>query len=190
MNLPIPKDSTAGLILSGLFGLIFGILLNKGRVADYNVIVNQFRLKDFTVMKIMLTAIVVGGVGVWAMMSGGLLQGYSLKATNLLGVILGSAIFGVGMVVYGFCPGTGIAAAATGRIDALVGFLGMIAGGIAYAFSYTWIDEHILGVAQLGKIRIPEVTPIPSIAFFVVLGIVAILLFRWIESLEARTAES
>lgn len=190
MNLPIPKDSTAGLVLSGLFGLIFGILLNKGRVADYNVIVNQFRLKDFTVMKIMLTAIIVGGVGVWAMMSGGLLEGYSLKATNLLGVILGSAIFGVGMVVYGFCPGTGIAAAATGRIDAMVGFLGMIAGGIAYAFSYSWINEHILSVAQLGKVRLPEIIHIPSIVLFAVLGILAFFLFRWIESLEAKLAES
>ena len=64
MNLPFPKDSIGGLALAALFGLIFGILLNKGRVTDYNVIVNLFRLKDFTVLKIMLTAIVVGGLGV------------------------------------------------------------------------------------------------------------------------------
>ena len=62
MNLPIPKDSASGLALTSLFGLVFGILLKKGRVTDYNVIVNFVRLKDFTVFKIMLTAIVVGGI--------------------------------------------------------------------------------------------------------------------------------
>ena len=181
MNLPIAKDSLGGLLLAALFGLVFGILLNKGRVTDYNVIVNLFRLRDFTVLKIMLTAVVVGGLGVFAMMGAGWLEGYHIKSANLLGVILGSAIFGVGMALYGYCPGSGVAAAATGRLHALAGFFGMIAGGVAYGFSYAWIREHILGVWLAGKVRLPEVTGIPAGIWWVLLPVATLILFLGIE---------
>ena len=51
-----------------------------------------------------------------------------------------AAIFGVGIVTYGYCPGTGIAAVATGSVHALVGFIGMLIGGILYAINYPSID--------------------------------------------------
>lgn len=181
MNLPIPKDSTTGLILSAAFGLIFGILLNKGRVTDYNVIVNLFRLKDFTVVKIMLTAIIVGGLGVFAMKGMGLIEGYQIKPANLLGVGLGSAIFGVGMALLGYCPGTGVAAMATGRLHALVGFFGMIAGGIIYAFSYAWIKANILNVADLGKVRLPDVTGVPTMGWWAIIILIAGGAFYFLE---------
>jgi hypothetical protein len=60
----ISNATPLGLALGVLFGAAFGWLLHRGRVTDYNVIVNQFRFKDFTVLKVMLTAIVVGGLGV------------------------------------------------------------------------------------------------------------------------------
>ncbi len=181
MNLPIPKDSTAGLILSAVFGLIFGVLLNKGRVTDYNVIVNLFRLKDFTVVKIMLTAIIVGGLGVFAMKGMGLIEGYQIKPANLLGVGIGSAIFGVGMALLGYCPGTGVAAMATGRLHALVGFFGMIAGGIVYAFSYVWIKANILSVVDLGKVRLPDVTGIPTMGWWVIIILIGGGAFYFLE---------
>ena len=184
MNLPIPKDSIGGLILAAVFGLIFGVLLNKGRVTDYNVIVNLFRLKDWTVLKIMLTAIVIGGLGVFVMMGAGLLGGYQIKATNLLGVGLGGAIFGVGMALYGYCPGTAGAAIATGRLHALTGFFGMILGGIAYAFSYGWIETNILSVGQLGKIRLNELTGIPDVIWWALLPLVTIGVFLTIERMR------
>ncbi|MDF1741346.1 MAG: YeeE/YedE thiosulfate transporter family protein [Verrucomicrobiales bacterium] len=182
MNLPIPKDSTAGLILSAVFGLIFGVLLNKGRVTDYNVIVNLFRLKDFTVVKIMFTAIIVGGLGVFVMKGAGLIGEYQIKAADLLGVALGSAIFGVGMALLGYCPGTGVAAMATGRLHAVVGFFGMIAGGIVYAFSYTWIKANILSIGAMGKVRLSDVTGVPDIAWWVILVAIAAGVFYLLET--------
>ncbi|MFT5904442.1 MAG: putative membrane protein YedE/YeeE [Cryomorphaceae bacterium] len=181
MNLPIPKDSITGLVIAALFGIIFGILLNKGRVTDYNVIVNLFRFKDFTVLKIMLTAIVVGGIGVFAMQGIGWIEGYHIKDTNLLGLILGSGLFGAGMALYGYCPGTAVAAIATGRIHALVGFFGMLLGGIIYAYSYGWIEANILSVGKLGKIRLDEVTTIPSSVWWMFLPIITIYIFMRIE---------
>ena len=136
-------------------GAVFGVLLHRGGVACHAVIVNQFRFRDFTVLKIMLTAIVVGGVGVLALNTAGLANAH-IKATHLLGVVLGAGIFGVGMVTLGYCPGTAIAAAAAGSVHALVGLAGAIVGGVLYAFSFPWIAAKILPVGALGKVRLPD----------------------------------
>ena len=113
----IPITGSLSLILAVLFGAIFGALLFFGRVTNYNTIVNQFRFKDFTVIKVMLTAVVVGGIGVYFFKQAGLAQ-YHIKPADVLGVSLGAAIFGVGMVLYGYCPGTGVAAVGQGSVHA------------------------------------------------------------------------
>lgn len=188
MDLPISTSSTAGLVLAAIFGLVFGVLLNKGRVTDYNVIVNLFRFRDWTVLQVMLTAIVVGGVGVFAMMSLGWLEGWHLKDLNVLGVLLGGALFGVGMVVYGYCPGTGVAAIATGSVHALVGFFGMIFGGIVYALTFGWVNDSLLSVGAFGKVRFPESTHIPDLVWWVVIAAAALLVFRMIGKASTRPA--
>lgn len=106
-------------------------------------------------LKVMFTAIIVGGVGVLLLRMGGHAE-YHIKPANMLGVVLGAALFGIGMVLYGDCPGTGVAAIATGSLHAVVGFLGMLAGGVAYALSFTWLETHIQSVAKLGKSDCPN----------------------------------
>ena len=69
MNLPLTGDAAMWLAIP--FGMIFGALLHRGGVTDYNVIVNQFRFRDHTVLKVMLTAILVGGIGVWLLHGAG-----------------------------------------------------------------------------------------------------------------------
>lgn len=178
MELPITGESAKWLALP--FGMLFGLLLHRGGVADYNVIVNQFRLRDFTVLKIMLTAIVVGGIGVWALYRFGYAE-YHIKPANLLGVAFGAALFGVGMVLYGYCPGTAVAAVATGSVHALVGFAGMLAGAILYAFSFPWVERHILPVGSLGKVRLPDLTGMPDWAWLGLLTILAGVVFWLLE---------
>ncbi len=178
MNLPMTGETARWLAIP--FGMIFGFLLHRGLVANYNTIVNQFRLKDFTVLKVMFTAIVVGGIGVLALHATGHAQ-YHIKPANLLGVALGAAIFGVGMAVYGYCPGTALAAVTTGSVHAVVGVVGMLAGGALYAFSFAWVDAHLQPVAALGKVRLPDVTPLPDWAWFVILLVVALVAFALLE---------
>ena len=181
MHLPIDKSSALGLVVAGVLGLIFGILLNKGRVADYNVIVNFFRLRDLRMIKIMFTAVVVGGIGVFVMKSTGLIAEWHIKPDHLLAVSLGAAIFAIGMVLYGYCPGTAVAAVASGSVHALIGFLGMLAGGIAYACSYPWIQSRILPVGDFGKQRLPDITPLPDLAWYAIVAAFAAVLFLVIE---------
>lgn len=178
MTLPI--TGTASLVLALVFGALFGMLLHKGQVTNYNVIINQFRLKDFTVLKVMLSAIIVGGIGVFVLKGAGLAS-YHIKPADLLGVALGSAIFGVGMVVYGYCPGTALAAIGTGSKHALVGLGGMILGGIIHALTFPWLKANILSVGQMGKVRLPDVTGLPDLAWFAALIIIAFFLFKTLE---------
>ena len=182
-----PVTGPAALVAAVVLGAVFGVLLHRGGVASYDVIVNQFRFRDFTVLKIMFTAIIVGGLGVLALHSAGLAN-YHIKASNLLGVVLGAGIFGVGMVLYGYCPGTGIAAAASGSLHGLVGLAGLLVGGTLYAFSYPWIAQTILPVGALGKVRLPDVTGIPAPVWFGLLVAIAAVVFTLIENAERRAA--
>ncbi len=193
MNLPISTistSSTAGLLIAALFGIIFGILLHKGQVTNYNVIVNFFRLKDLRVLKVMLTAVVVGGIGVFFLISGGAAAGWHIKPALVLGIVLGASIFGVGMTLYGYCPGTAIAAIATGSVHALVGLFGMLAGGVVYALSYSWLKTNILSVGDFGKIRLPDILPFSEWAIYGILGVGALVLFWILEKKKRPETES
>jgi uncharacterized protein len=110
-------DSPSKLLLSLLTGFVFGLLLHKSHVTRYTVIVRQFLLRDFTVLRTMLTAIVVGGAGVYTLRALGLAS-LHVRPAQLVAVAGGGLVFAVDTTVLGYCPGTGVAAAAEGNRDA------------------------------------------------------------------------
>lgn len=175
-----PVSGTAALVLAVVFGAAFGWLLHRGSVTDYNVIINQFRLRDFTVLKVMMTAIIVGGIGVLWLVDMGAAK-YHLRDANMLAVVLGAGMFGIGMVLYGYCPGTGAAAVATGSLHALVGAFGMMLGAVIYAYTFGWVSSAILPVWSLGKATLSGVSGIPAGWIFVVLAVAATSLFAFVE---------
>jgi hypothetical protein len=86
------------------------------------------------------------------------------------------------MVLYGYCPGTGVAAMATGSLHAMVGFAGMLVGGVLYALSFTWVEAHIQSIAALGKVRLPDITGVPDWGWFVILSAIAGVVFWLVET--------
>jgi uncharacterized membrane protein YedE/YeeE len=100
----------------------------------------------------------------------------------MLGTIIGAAMFGIGMVLYGYCPGTGVAAMATGSLHAIIGGIGMLIGAMLYAFSFDWVRDNILSIGKLGKVTLTDLTGIPSILIYIMLIAIAAGLFRWVES--------
>ncbi|MBI4890131.1 MAG: YeeE/YedE family protein [Acidobacteria bacterium] len=168
------------ILLGLLTGLIFGFLLQKGRVSDRRVILGQFLLRDFTMMKVMLTAVVVGGVGVYLMKMEGLTKLF-VKPAQLGAVVIGGLIFGVGMVVLGYCPGTAVAAAGEGKRDAWWGLVGMIAAAALYAELEAGFSKNILTWANYGSVTLPDVTGISEWVWFAVLAAGSGLLFRVLE---------
>jgi uncharacterized membrane protein YedE/YeeE len=181
----LPVTGTSLLILAVVFGAAFGFLLHRGRVADYDTIIGQFLLKDFTVLKIMLTAIIVGGIGVFALVQLGYAQ-FHIKPADTLAISLGAALFGIGMVLYGYCPGTALAAIGGGSLHALVGAAGMLVGGIAYALSFDWVKANILPVGAMGKVQLPALLGVGAPVIFAALAAVALIFFALLERGAAR----
>jgi len=110
------------LLLGLATGLAFGFLLQRGGVTKYPIIVGQFLWANHTVLRTMLTAIVVGSAGVLAMHQLWDIK-LHVKEATLWGNILGGGIFGIGMALLGYCPGTGIGAIADGSRHAIWGVL-------------------------------------------------------------------
>jgi uncharacterized membrane protein YedE/YeeE len=171
------------LLLGGLTGLIFGFLLQKAHVTRFNVIAGQFLLKDFTVLKVMLTAIVVGAIGIYGMRATGILgpEAMHIKNATLLGNAVGGLIFGVGMAVLGFCPGTGVAAIGDGSRHAIPGVIGMLFGAAVYAEAYPWMKSTVLGVADFEKATLATATGLSPWWFIAALAVMAVVIFILLE---------
>ncbi|MBC2607822.1 DUF6691 family protein [Pelagicoccus albus] len=122
----------AKLTKAAIIGFVFGFLLQKGGVANFHILIGALQLQDFTVMKIMLTAVITGIVGVSFLRSRGLVQ-LSVKKLNLPKNIGGGLLFGVGLALAGYCPGTGAAAIGQLNGDAFSLIAGMLAGSYLFA---------------------------------------------------------
>lgn len=149
---PLPR-----LALGLLTGIIFGFFLQKGQVAKFDVIIRQLMLKDSTVFKIMLSAVMVGSVGIYFLLGQQAID-LSIKPAAFAALLIGGAIFGLGMAVFGYCPGTSVAASGAGQKDAMVGVVGMVFGAAAYVGFYGQLKPLSDLLGNWGKITLPELT--------------------------------
>lgn len=169
---PLEITGSARLLLGFATGIAFGFILQKAQVTRYEKIVAFFELKDLTVLKVMLAAILSGMVGVYFLHGLGLVH-LHIKPTLVGANLLGGAIFGVGMLLLGYCPGTCVAAAGAGRLDGLLrGVFGILIGAGLYSEVYPLIQNNFLKLGDYGKLTVPgllEVNPWFVIAPAVVL---------------------
>jgi hypothetical protein len=171
----LPAQRALGL----LFGIIFGFLLQKGGVTDYAVIIGQLLLTDFTVVKVMLSAILVGMVGVHAMKRLGLVR-LHVRGGSWGATVVGGLIFGAGFAILGYCPGTAAGAAGSGAIDAVIGMAGIVIGAGVFARLYPRLDRSILNRGPFPAETLPQLIgvktePVAVAVAFLVLGILALL---------------
>lgn len=174
------------MVVGGLLaGFVFGFLLQKGQVAKYRVIVGQFLLADWTVLKVMLTAIVVGAIGVYAMLDLGLIAHLHVKGATLAANALGGVIFGVGMVGLGYCPGTGVAAVFSGSRHGLWGLAGMVVGAGIFTASFPALSSGFLKIGDMGKVTLADVSGVSHWVFIVVLAAIAGTVFTALRRANA-----
>jgi hypothetical protein len=183
----------ASTLVQGLVaGLVFGFLLQRGSVGRYETVVGQFLLRDHTMLRVMLSAIVVGGLAVYGLDALGLVPALHVKAADFAAIGLGGGIFAIGMVLLGYCPGTGLVAVAEGARDARYGLLGMLAGAGLFAEVAATLRAalaELLGdTAGLGKATLPSLTGLSPFVFLVPLAAAVVGLFAWLRRRE-RGAE-
>lgn len=169
-------DQLLGLIT----GILFGFLLQKGRVLRFDKQVGAMLLEDMTILKFMLSAILVGMVGILLLSNLEIIT-LSHKPMNVGAVVLGGALFGAGWAVMGFCPGTSIGAVGEGRWHAIFAIIGMVAGAALYAELYPLFKSTVLSWKDFGKISLPEATGVPQWVIVPLFWTGVIALFFWFE---------
>jgi len=164
---PLEITGTARLALGLVTGILFGFILQKGQALKFHKIIDALRLKDFTIWKLMLTAVAVGMVGIYGLQALGLAK-LQIKPAILPANLVGGLIFGAGFALLGFCPGTCVGAAGEGHLDGLTsGVVGLLIGAGLYAEAYPSLLPGFLKVGDLGKVTLPQLLGIgvwPTVA--------------------------
>ena len=177
------SNHRAQLVIGFFVGIIFGFLLQKGGVTRYEVIVGQLLLADFTVLKVMASAVITGMIGVHLLKSLGLASLHP-KPGSVGSSVLGGLIFGVGFGLLGYCPGTIAGAVGQGSIDALLGgFCGVLLGAGIFAVIYPRLEETMLKKGEFGDKTIPEILGVNSWLVVIPAALIMVGLLLWIEEL-------
>lgn len=167
-------------------GLCFGWLLEKAGLARYDCIVNVFRFRDFSVIQFLLSALVVGAIGLQALLSLGLTRSLPVPATFLVGNFAGGLVFGVGMALAGLCPGTIAAGIGEGRVDYLVpGSLGLIFGALLLGVGYARLFALLARSVRVGA-TLPGLFGVNPWLIIALLVELAGLIFYLVERAEHR----
>lgn len=169
-------------LLWGLvFGMVFGFLLHKGGVTKYDVIIGQLLLDDFTVIKIMMSAVLVGAVGLHLFQALGWTE-LTPKSGSWGKNAIGGLIFGLGFAVLGYCPGTITGAIGNGYLDAAIGGLaGILLGSWLLAVIYPRIEAGILSRGGFRAPTLPELFRVNEWAVIVPMSVLILLLFYLLE---------
>lgn len=158
-------------------GMVFGVLLQRARVIRYDKQLAALRFQDFTILKFMMSAIIVGMIGTYFLYDQGLVK-LSIKPTILGGTITGGVLFGVGWALLGYCPGTSVGALGEGRTDAFWGILGAIAGAALFAEMYPYLQDTLLKMHDYGKITLPQLLGVNH--WIVIAGVSVVFLLSFV----------
>ncbi len=166
------------LILAVIIGFFFGFILEQAGFSTSKKLVGLFYGYDFTVLRVFFTA------GITAMIGVILLGHYDLIDLNLIYVnpaflrsaLTGGLIMGAGFIIGGFCPGTSVCAAATGKIDAMLFLSGSMIGVFAFAEAFPLMKDFYMADA-MGPVRINEKLGVSMPLFAFLLTAVAVMAF-------------
>jgi hypothetical protein len=152
----ISISGSTSLYAGVIIGILWGIVMSKGRVSRYDVVTNLFRLRDFTVFRVGVVLIMSGAVLIHLFLDLGAIELHVPK-TVILPQVIGGLLFGAGVAILGYCPGTAAVAIGEGSLDAIFGGLGIMAGSVAYAefFHDRWKDTF-LKIGDLGRVTFPD----------------------------------
>jgi hypothetical protein len=176
------KSERSSLLWGLVFGIVFGFLLQKGGATKYDVILGQLLLTDFTVLKIMLSAVLTGMIGLYAMKQFGWVT-LQPKSGSLGKNVIGGLIFGVGFAVLGYCPGTIAGAIGNGYLDGIVGGLaGILIGAGLFAALYPRLRDGILKKGYFGAVTFPQLFKVNDWVAVIPAAVFILLLLYWIES--------
>jgi len=171
MSLPL---GVTGVVSALICGGAFGFALESAGFASACKLTAQLRLQDWTVFKVMFTAILFCAVGLYGLELAGLMSAEDIytPSTFFWATLLGGVGVGAGMSIGGYCPGTSVVAFCSGRIDGLIFFLGLVFGTFVFAGAYDWIKPMLKALPGPEGQTLPRLLHVPTWTVLLALGAV------------------
>jgi rhodanese-related sulfurtransferase len=192
MNFPLPGFLTVSAtnpltyLVFGVIGFAFGYALEMSGFGNSKKLAAQFYFKDLTVLKVMFTAIVVAMVLLFGAVGLGILDFGQVwvNPTYLASGVVGGLIMGVGFIIGGFCPGTSIAATATGKIDGMFYLLGGFFGAFLFGETEQYFTHWYNNAGYYGRLTLDQVFNLPVGVVVLLVVLMALFMFWGGEQLE------
>ena len=150
------------LLIAAAVGVAFGWTLERAGLGDPPKLAGQFYWRDFTVLKVMMSALVTAMLGVFWLNRLGFIDIGELYVpeTFLLPQLVGGLVFGLGFVLSGLCPGTSCVALASGRGEGAATVLGLLAGMLVVGLLFPGL-EGFYGATPMGAMTLPRLSGLP-----------------------------
>jgi uncharacterized membrane protein YedE/YeeE len=180
-------ESPLGWTAALLVGLAFGFWLERAGFGSSRKLAAVFYLRDFAVVQVMFTAVATAALGLVALDVAGLFDAsrvYRME-TLLAPQIVGGLLFGAGFVAGGWCPGTALVGAASGKVDALAFLAATLLGSLVYAAFWPQLAP-LQDVGACGVVTLPELLHLSSGAVAALVVAVALLAFTAIHRFAPR----
>jgi len=183
MTLPLLDGGVASGLLSGV---LFGYVLENAGFASPRKLTAQFRFSDWSVFKVMFTAIIVAAIGLYGASALGVLNTNNVYIPTMFfwATLTGGVLVGAGMAVGGYCPGTSAVAFASGRLDALFFMIGMMFGAALFASEFDVLKDFYFAAEGPQAQTLSALFGLSPWAVIAVLAVVAVLGFALGSRLE------
>jgi uncharacterized membrane protein YedE/YeeE len=175
-------------VIGLIMGAMFGASLVLAGLTDPDKIIGVLRRKDHDAIRTIIVFVLVGMLGTWLLQLRGAAN-LDIKPAAIVTLMIGGAIFGIGFGLTGFGPGTALASAASGRVDALSTIIGMLCGAHVYVLLYSRVAVPLEKIANYGKVTLPEITgssPASWVIPILATGAFSLLLIRPLGSRKAQ----
>jgi hypothetical protein len=174
-----------GLVIGAVLGFAFGFVLERSGVGRATVLAAQFYFTDMRVLKVMFTSIITALLGTTILSGIGVLDisKIAVPHTFLWPQLFGGLLLGAGFIISGYCPGTGVVALASGKLDGLAAIIGVMVGSVLFGLGYP-LYEGFYYSGDLGVLRLPDLFGVPQALVAVGVTLMAIGMFIGGEKLE------
>ncbi len=178
--------SNENLLYGLLIGMAFGFIFERAGFGRSINIATIFYLRNLRVSKMMVTAILTASSWLIISIYSGILDYNQLYIpdTYLWPYVVGGVLFGLGMVMSGWCPGTAIVGFATGKIDALVFLIGLSVGMYFY-FDYFDLFKDFANSSNIGRYTIQEALGVSVYTAYLITVALAVGLMVFMRTLKS-----
>jgi len=180
-------DFAYSLQVAGLIGFLSGFVFERAGFGNVRKLTAIFYLRDFSVLKVMFTSIVVCMLGLLYFSVFGWIDlgRVYLLPTYIWPQIVGGLVLGIGFVMGGYCPTTSIVATVSGKLDGLIFIIGMMLGSVIFAELFPFL-EGFYSAGNMGAIRVSDVLKLNSGIVALLICLMAVGAYWFVERVEDK----